>query len=185
MTERPHRRLCPTDDAREVPGAISGGCFSLPSARAEIQLKIAARSNLFVNTNAGARECRTNCWPRSHPSQWAAGSPVSALVSAQVQRNPPQLACRADPGTQKNPGASGIFGRTPLPLTAPRACSRRSQSCREVGSNRVRHARRSYPRARLGQRACRQRPPHSGQVRCALRRSRGRNQSILHEIWRI
>ena len=78
--------------------------------------------------------------------------------------------------------ASGIIGRTPLPLTAPRACSRRSQSCREVGSNRVRHARRSYPRARLGQRACRQRPPHSGQVRCALRRSRGRNQSIFSDF---
>ena len=76
--------------------------------------------------------------------------------------------------------ASGIFGRTPLPLTAPRACATRSQSCREVGSNRVRHARRSYPRARLEQRTCRQRPPHSGQGCCALRSSRGRNQSILH-----
>ena len=75
--------------------------------------------------------------------------------------------------------ASGIMGRTPLPLTAPRACSRRSPSCREASSNRVRHARRSYPRARLEQRACRQRPPHSGQACCALRNSRGRNQESV------
>ena len=118
MTERPHRRLCPTDDAREVPGAISGGCFSLPFARAEIQLKIAARSNLFVNTNAGARECRTNCWPRSHPSQWAAGSPFSALLSAQLQRNPPQLACRADPSTQGNPGSVWNYRTYPPALNS-------------------------------------------------------------------
>ena len=73
---------------------------------------------LFVKADAGARECRTNCWSRSHPSQWAAGSPFSALLSAQLQRNPPQLACRADPGTQGNPGSVRNFWTYPPALNS-------------------------------------------------------------------
>ena len=80
--------------------------------------EILLQGDLFVNTNGGARECRTNCRPRSHPSQWAAGSPFSALDSAQLRRNPPQLACRADPGTQGNPGSVRNFWTYPPALNS-------------------------------------------------------------------
>ena len=134
----------------------------------QIQREISALTNLFVKAGAEPRACRTNGCSWADPSQRVAGGPVGALISAQLRRNPPELACRADPGSQRNPGSVRNFWTYPPALNST---ARLRHTVAELPESRFqpcapRAAILSTSQARAAD--MRQRPPHFLLRSCAI-----------------